>query len=68
MLVSISEKRFLNEEIWGMIFLGKVRVSGPGIEHGVLSTFQSHFVCETKGAGKKTPKYFEFDTRRINLL
>ena len=32
--------------------LGKVKVSGPGIEHGVLSTFQSHFVCETKGAGK----------------
>ncbi|CAM4758481.1 unnamed protein product [Rotaria magnacalcarata] len=29
----------------------KVRVSGPGIEHGVLSTFQSHFICETKGAG-----------------
>jgi filamin len=28
-------------------------VSGPGIEHGVLSTFQSHFICETKGAGKK---------------
>lgn len=30
---------------------GKVHVSGPGIEHGVLSTFQSHFICETKGAG-----------------
>ncbi|CAF0927406.1 unnamed protein product, partial [Didymodactylos carnosus] len=29
----------------------KVRVSGPGIEHGVLSTFQSRFTCETKGAG-----------------
>ncbi|UJR31815.1 hypothetical protein I4U23_019292 [Adineta vaga] len=29
----------------------KVRVSGPGIEHGVLSTFQSHFICDTKGAG-----------------
>jgi len=29
----------------------KVRVSGPGIEHGVLSTFQSQFICETKGAG-----------------
>jgi hypothetical protein len=38
--------------------LGKVRVSGPGIEHGVLSTFQSHFICETKGAGNK----FEFYT------
>ncbi len=33
-------------------YLGKVRVSGPGIEHGVLSTFQSNFTCETKGAGK----------------
>jgi hypothetical protein len=35
-----------------ILSLGKVRLSGPGIEHGVLSTFQSHFVCETKGAGK----------------
>jgi hypothetical protein len=33
-------------------YLGKVRVFGPGIEHGVLSTFQSNFTCETKGAGK----------------
>jgi hypothetical protein len=33
-------------------YLGKVRVYGPGINHGVLSTFQSHFICETKGAGK----------------
>lgn len=32
--------------------LGKVRVYGPGIESGVLSSFQSHFICETKGAGK----------------
>ncbi len=47
------KKIFQNEEIRGGIFLGKVRVSGPGIEHGVLSTFQSHFICETKGAGKK---------------
>lgn len=30
----------------------KVHIFGPGIEHGVLSTFQSHFICETKGAGK----------------
>lgn len=29
----------------------KVRVYGPGIEHGVLPLFQSRFVCETKGAG-----------------
>jgi hypothetical protein len=33
-------------------YLGKVHVTGPGIEHGVLSTFQSHFICDTKGAGK----------------
>ncbi|VDN53518.1 unnamed protein product [Dracunculus medinensis] len=29
----------------------KVRVYGPGIEHGILSTFKSNFVVETKGAG-----------------
>ncbi|CAM4955218.1 unnamed protein product [Rotaria socialis] len=29
----------------------KVHVFGPGIEHGILSTFQPHFICETKGAG-----------------
>uniref|UniRef100_A0A0N5AN33 Filamin-A n=1 Tax=Syphacia muris TaxID=451379 RepID=A0A0N5AN33_9BILA len=29
----------------------KVRVFGPGIEHGILSTFKSNFVVETKGAG-----------------
>ncbi|CAF4475481.1 unnamed protein product, partial [Rotaria magnacalcarata] len=29
----------------------KVNVFGPGIEHGILSTFQSHFICDTKGAG-----------------
>lgn len=29
----------------------KVRVFGPGIEHGVLATFQSRFVCDTRGAG-----------------
>lgn len=29
----------------------KVRVYGPGIEHGVLATFQSRFICETRGAG-----------------
>jgi filamin len=48
-----SNKIFSNAEIRSEIFLGKVRVSGPGIEHGVLSTFQSHFICETKGAGKE---------------
>lgn len=29
----------------------KVRVHGPGIEHGVLATFQSRFLCDTRGAG-----------------
>ncbi|XP_045503234.1 filamin-A [Colias croceus] len=29
----------------------KVRVYGPGIEAGVLATFQSRFVCDTRGAG-----------------
>ncbi len=29
----------------------KVRVSGPGIEHGILATFQSRFIVETRGAG-----------------
>jgi len=39
-------------------YLGKVRVYGPGIEHGVLSTFQSNFICETKGAGRV---FFRFE-------
>lgn len=29
----------------------KVRVRGPGVEHGVLSLYQSRFVCDTRGAG-----------------
>ncbi|XP_053675765.1 filamin-A [Anopheles nili] len=29
----------------------KVRVYGPGIEHGVLATFQSRFIVDTRGAG-----------------
>lgn len=29
----------------------KVRVYGSGIEHGVLATFQSRFLCDTRGAG-----------------
>ena len=29
----------------------KVRVTGPGIEHGILATYASKFLCETKGAG-----------------
>lgn len=29
----------------------KVRVYGPGVEDGVLATFQSRFICDTRGAG-----------------
>ncbi len=29
----------------------KVRVTGPGIEHGILATYQSRFIVETRGAG-----------------
>ena len=29
----------------------KVRVVGPGVEHGILATFVSRFIVETKGAG-----------------
>lgn len=29
----------------------KVRVYGPGVEHGVLAIFQSRFICDTRGAG-----------------
>lgn len=29
----------------------KVKVTGPGIFHGVLSKFESKFICDTKGAG-----------------
>ncbi|CAH1781771.1 unnamed protein product [Owenia fusiformis] len=29
----------------------KVRVTGPGIEHGILAKYQSRFIVETRGAG-----------------
>eukprot|EP00096_Caligus_rogercresseyi_P013172 TRINITY_DN5849_c0_g1_i1.p1 TRINITY_DN5849_c0_g1~~TRINITY_DN5849_c0_g1_i1.p1 ORF type:complete len:945 (-),score=251.50 TRINITY_DN5849_c0_g1_i1:1000-3834(-) len=29
----------------------RVRVYGPGIEHGVLAMYQSRFICDTRGAG-----------------
>ncbi|XP_076311299.1 filamin-B-like isoform X3 [Tachypleus tridentatus] len=29
----------------------KVKVYGPGIEPGVLATYQSRFICDTRGAG-----------------
>jgi len=37
--------------ICGAADASKVRVFGPGIQHGVLATFQSRFICDTKGAG-----------------
>jgi hypothetical protein len=49
--MQVSTKKFLFQNI-NICYLGKVHVTGPGIEHGVLSTFQSHFICDTKGAGK----------------
>ena len=29
----------------------KVRVYGPGVEHGVLARYQSRFICDARGAG-----------------
>ncbi|XP_070539365.1 filamin-A-like isoform X2 [Ptychodera flava] len=29
----------------------KVRCFGPGLEHGILATYNGRFVCETRGAG-----------------
>jgi filamin len=49
--------KILKNQIRIDLFSGKVRVSGPGIEHGVLSTFKSHFICETKGAGKTSSSF-----------
>ncbi|VDD87374.1 unnamed protein product [Enterobius vermicularis] len=52
--------KYSNEHVPGSPFVinvshppdaSKVRVFGPGIEHGILSTFKSNFVVETKGAG-----------------
>lgn len=40
-----------NLRIAGAPDASKVRVYGPGIEHGVLATFQSRFICDTRGAG-----------------
>jgi hypothetical protein len=35
----------------GMADPSKVKVFGSGIEDGLLATYQSHFVCDTRGAG-----------------
>ena len=29
----------------------RVKVYGPGVEHGVLAMYQSRFICDTRGAG-----------------
>lgn len=29
----------------------RVKVYGPGVEHGVLAVYQSRFICDTRGAG-----------------
>lgn len=51
---------FIGEDVPGSPFTvrvsgapdaSKVRVYGPGIEHGVLAIFQSRFICDTRGAG-----------------
>lgn len=52
----------------------KVRVYGPGIEHGVLPLYQSRFICDTRGAGAgqltvriRGPKgAFRMETQREN--
>jgi filamin len=40
-----------NLKVVGLPDASKVKVYGPGIEHGVLATFQSRFICDTRGAG-----------------
>ncbi|CAD5230269.1 unnamed protein product [Bursaphelenchus okinawaensis] len=52
--------KYANEHVPGSPFVfnvsnppdaSKVKVYGPGVEHGILATFKSNFVVETKGAG-----------------
>ncbi|CAD6188807.1 unnamed protein product [Caenorhabditis auriculariae] len=52
--------KYNDEHVHGSPFLvhvslppdpSKVRVYGPGVEHGILSLFKSNFVVETRGAG-----------------
>ncbi|EJW81926.1 hypothetical protein WUBG_07168 [Wuchereria bancrofti] len=56
----VSVVKYSDEQVPGSPFTfnvshppdaSKVRVYGPGIEHGILSTFKSNFIVETKGAG-----------------
>lgn len=46
----LSVMCYLRMECYSLSFF-QVRVYGPGIEHGVLATFQSRFICDTRGAG-----------------
>lgn len=46
-----STELLRNCELHSIFTLLQVRVYGPGIEHGVLATFQSRFICDTRGAG-----------------
>jgi filamin len=52
--------KYANEHVPGSPFVftvshppdaTKVKVFGPGVEHGILHSFKSNFVVETKGAG-----------------
>ena len=40
-----------NLRISGAPDASKVVVKGPGVEHGLLALYKSHFIVETRGAG-----------------
>ncbi|XP_052782580.1 filamin-A-like isoform X3 [Mya arenaria] len=56
----VLEVKYGGEHVQGSPFVfkvtskpdaSKVRVHGPGVEHGILATFQTRFIVETRGAG-----------------
>ncbi|XP_072180016.1 filamin-A-like [Diadema setosum] len=56
----VLEVKYGSEHIQGSPFVlrvagapdaSEVRCFGPGLEHGILSSFRGRFICETKGAG-----------------
>ncbi|GAB1611177.1 hypothetical protein Ahia01_001404800 [Argonauta hians] len=56
----VLQIKFAGEDVLGSPYVlnigtypdaSKVRVSGPGVEHGILATYESRFLVETKGAG-----------------
>ncbi|KIH48726.1 Filamin/ABP280 repeat protein, partial [Ancylostoma duodenale] len=58
--LSVRPTEYNDQHVRGSPFLihvslppdpSKVRVYGPGIEHGILNMFKSNFVVETRGAG-----------------